>query len=371
MDERKKQIEERENQKQENLAALDAVLERLGETLFGRLEQTPSLDIAEFAAYRQLQGEIAECETAIRSVEEQIRRFRDIEEAIETKEREDLKQVKELAGVYAKIGSLILNDSGDAYRIFTSPWREQADALAVKVRSLEIRINELDQRAGNNVFVWIGKSAQGLVLRSFLTKAQENLGEMYRSMGERYCRRDPAECTESPGEELEALLKEVETVRHVSLRLSDELLKFREEKRLISESFGVEGSPLKQIQHLKNQISRIRNELTALYRRFGAEAVSLCGAEKRPLLDSLLSEDDAQAVESAGRLDAQIREDEEAVARLRAAMAIDEETEKIEKYRRQIVDRKARIAEAERDIAGLEEDIRDSEKYIEELQKLA
>jgi hypothetical protein len=373
MDERRKQIEELEKNKRENTASLDSILERFGEAILGRAgDAEPSDFPAEIGDYRRLRKETAGAEAAIKTVEEQIRRFRELEETIEAKEQEDGKQAKELAGVYARIGKTLFEDA--AYRDFAAPFREQADVLVTKVRSLEDRVGELDQKEGNNVFAWIGKSAQGLVLRSFLTKAQDNLDQLYRNAGERFCRGDTPD-TEHAG--IAVLLAEVERVRGFSRLLSDELIKLREEKRLISESFGAEGNPLKQIQNLKNQISRAGDELKILYRRFGAEAAGVDPAAPadnqaggKPFLNSLSRPEDAPVLESAGRLNRMIREDDEAIGRLRASLSIDEEAAKIEKFRKLVEEKEARIAELEKNIAEFEDSIRDSEKYIEELRKL-
>jgi ATP phosphoribosyltransferase regulatory subunit HisZ len=82
-----------------------------------------------------------------------------------------------MAGFFRKLGKALLENS--AYDNYTSLFREQADALAAKLESLETRIGELDNKEGGNVFSWIGKSAQGLVLRSFLSKAQESQEQHY------------------------------------------------------------------------------------------------------------------------------------------------------------------------------------------------
>jgi predicted nucleic acid-binding Zn-ribbon protein len=387
MDDRKKQIEELEKSKRENQAALDSLLERFGETLLGRIGEETSAEGAgeDIEEYRRLQKEIAGFEASIQAVEEQIRRFRELEEKIELKEQEDNSRSKEMAGIYTRLGKAVLEDS--AYTEFTVPFREQTETLVTKVRSLEGRVEELDQKEGNNVFAWIGKSAQALVLRSFLTKAQDNLEQLYRSAGERFSRGENAR-TESAAEgmpkgdesfhgDIAALLGEIEKAKNESRALSEELVKLREEKRKISEGFGIEGSPLKQIQTLKNHIAQARDNLHILYRRFGAEAAgagpvdqSGAGEERRRFIEPLIAGDDRLLQADALRISGAIRDAETAVEKLRASLAIDEEKAKIEKCRRSIEDKRARITEAEKDIAGFEESIKNSEKYIEELRKL-
>jgi chromosome segregation ATPase len=167
---------------------------------------------------------------------------------------------------------------------------------------------------------------------------------------------------------------EIEKARALSRALSGELVDLREERRKISGSFNAEGGPLKQIQTLKAHISRVRDELKILYRRFGAEAVSAGPAdaspERKQFVASLITQDDQAVLDSAAQIRLSIRDDETAISKLTASLAIDDEKAKIEKCLRSIEDKKARIAEAEKNIAEFEENIKDSEKYIEELQKL-
>ena len=380
MDERKRQIEQLEKNKQENRFSLDSLLERFGESLLSRVEDGNG-DYEVVAEYCRLQNDVADSNTAIHDVEEQIRRLRELEDKIEQKEQEDKERAKDLSGVYRKLGKALLEDTTGAYTDLTAPFRSQAEALITKVDSLENRFTELDQKDGSNVFAWIGKSAQGLVLRSFLTKAQENLDQLYRSAGERCCRQEK---TDESGEGFEgneaspdmaALKEEVRKALNEIRILSEELLKLREEKRAINSGFSVDGNPLKQIQSLKNHIGRIKENLRVLYRNFGAQAASTDSTadllpELKQFIDSLIAPDDKEVLDNAARLNRAIQDDEAMIGRLRASLAIDEEKAKIEKCRKSIDDKKVRIVEAEKAIADLEDDIKDSEKNIEELQKL-
>ena len=373
MDVRKKEIAELEQRKRENLAVLDTLLSRLGKAMFGRLGNASPADCGEAAGdvdqYRALQQTIAGAEDAIKNVEEQIRRLREVEERIEIREQEDSAQAKDLTAAYTRLGRLLLESGGD----FAASRRADADALTSKARSLEDRLAELEQREGNNVFTWIGKNAQGLVLRSFLTKAQDNLAEIYRNAGESFSKPDASREDPADGE-LAALLAEVRRIGEQSRALADELAALKEERRKISGGFNSGGGPLKQIQVLKSQIAQTQDALNVLYRGFGAEAASIAGAEttegRRRFIASLARAEDAPDAEQAARLDNAIRSDETAIEKLRAALAIDDEQAAIKKFRGQIADKKARIAEAEKAIAALEASIRDSENHIEQLQKI-
>ena len=384
MDDRKKQISELEQRKREQIVSLDALLTRLGETLLGRVNDSAQENdpaFGELAVFKRLKNDIADSEAAIQTVEVQIRRFRELEDSITAKEQEEAAGSKELAVVYGRLGRLLLDaaanagENGGGYADFCAPYRDQSVALLTKVLSLEERMAGLEEKSGGNVFTWIGKNTQSLVLRSFLTRAQENLEQLRRNVGERYSR---ADIVKAPGSEADSALSETAAIEDLCAEieqkqaqarvLSQDLAELREERRKISGSFYDEGDPLKQIQTLKNHIAHIRDELKALYRRIGAEAASIDGIERRQVIDSLIGSDDKEVLDNAARINRLIHNDETAIEKLQASLAIDEEKAKIEKYRRMIQEKKDKIAQAEKSIMEYEEDIRVSEAAIEKLQ---
>jgi len=379
MDDRKKQISELEQRKREQIVSLDALLIRLGEALLGRVSDSAQENDPAFgepALFKRLKNDIADSETAIQAVEVQIRRFRELEDSITAKEQEEAVGSKELAVVYGKLGRQLLDaaanagENGGGYADFCAPYRDQSEALLTKVLSLEERVAGLEEKGGGNVFTWIGKNTQGLVLRSFLTRAQENLEQLRRNVGERYSRADAGEADSAPPETaaIEDLCAEIEQKRTQARALSQELAELREERRTISGSFYDEGDPLKQIQTLKNHIAHIRDDLKALYRRIGAEAASVDGIERRQVIASLVTSDDKEILDNAVRINRLIHDDDTAIEKLQASLAIDEEKTKIEKYRKMIQDKKDKIAQAEKSIMEYEENIRVSEAAIEKLQ---
>jgi tetratricopeptide (TPR) repeat protein len=385
MDDRKKQINDLEQRKREQGVSLDALLTRLGESLLGRVNdplQENNSAFGELDLFRRLKNDITDSEAAIQTVEEQIRRFRELEESIETKEQENSAGSKELAIVYGRLGKLLLDLATDAsgdYVDFCAPYRDQADTLYTKVLSLEERLSGLEERDGGNVFTWIGKNAQGMVLRSFLTKAQESLEQLYRNAGERYSRRDgnrllDGEANDSSSSSESAAVAEfcadIERRRAEVRVLSQELADLKEERKEISGSFNAEGGPLKQIQTLKNNIAHVQDELKSLYRRIGAEAASIDGVERRDIINTLIKPEDQETLDNAVQISRLIRENERAIEKLQASLAIDDEKEKIEKYRKMIQEKKDKIAQAEKNIAEYEEGIRVSETAIEKLQTL-
>lgn len=385
MDDRKRQIDELEKRKRDNIALLDGVLLRLGEVLFQRvpdsLERGDSSP-EELTVYLRLQDDIAGSESAIEVIEKQIQELKDLEEKIALREREDKNHSKELVGIYIKLGEVLLNIPPQEGGVdFCAPYRSQAEALLTKVHSLEDRLSGLEQKEGGNVFTWIGNSAQALVLRSFLTKAMENLASMRRNVGERYSRKDRVGAVMSA--EVDALQEEFERKQAELTTISQELTALKEEKQIMLSSFSAEGSPAKQIQTLKKHIADIRDELKALYRRVGAGASGVGlpaasgdvvaadgGTERSHFIESLILPEDKESLGNAATISRLIQADEKSIERLRASLAIDEEQAKIEKFRRMIQDKRDKIAQAEKSIADYEEGISDCENYIEKLKEL-
>jgi len=374
MDDRKRQINELEQQKREQAVSLETLLSRLGEALLGRVADGDNLDFEELAVFRRLKKDIVDSEAAILAVEDQIRRFRELEETIEVKEMDESAALKDLAVIYGRLGKLLLEEDAGGSADFCAPYRDQADALQTKVHSLEERVAGLEGREGGNVFTWIGKNAQGLVLRSFLTKAEENLDQLRRTVGERYSRRDaaalPAGDSAASGE-IENLCAEIERKRADVRTLSQDLAELREERRIISVSYNSEGGPIRQIQSLKNHIAQVRDELKAQYRRIGAEAAGIDGLECRQLVNALIAAEDREDLDNAARTSQLIHENETMIAKLQAALDIDEETARIEKYHRMIAEKREKIEQAEKSIVELEENIKVAEANIEKLRSIA
>jgi tetratricopeptide (TPR) repeat protein len=366
MDDRKKRIDDLERDKQEARSSLDTLLENFGENLYSRTKDIQA-DFEDLIQYNLYLKDIAESNTAIGKVEEKNRRFKELEEAIEAGEQKDRERSKELADIYRRLGKALLENS--SYDDFTSLFREQAQALSSKLESLETRITALDNKDGGNVFSWIGKGAQGLVLRSFLSKAQESQEQLYFNIGERYSNRDSVE--EESG--IAAIRAEIDKLREVSRAEMDGLSLLRDEKRMISAGFGIDGNPQKQIQNLKNHIGQVREDLRNLYKNFGAQAAGIMDAEISPdrkyFIDTIVTAEDGEIIGRAVRLNQSVFDYEKAVTKLKASLAIDEENAKIEKFRRAIEDKQSRIAEFEKAIADLQESVHDSENSIQELQK--
>ena len=365
MDDRKKRIDDLNRNSQESRISLDTLLENFGENLYLRTKemQTEFEDITLYKAYLH---DISESNNSIGKIEEKNRRFKELEEAIDIREQEEKDRAKEMAALYRKLGKALLAD--DAYSDYTSLFKEQADALAAKLESLEKRIGELDNKEGSNVFTWIGKSAQGLVLKSFLSKAQENQEQLYYNVGERFSNRDAIR----DDDEVSRIRAYVDNMSNISRSAADEISSLKDERRIITASFGIDGNPQKQIQSVRNHINQVKESLAGLYRKCGAQTAGVdedISPDRKYFIDTIVTAEDGEIIGRAVKLNQSIIENEKAIAKLKASLAIDEEKNKIEKFRKSIDDKRNKIKDFEGSIADLEESVRDSEKYIHELEK--
>jgi len=370
-----------EKSMQETSSSLDALLERFGEDLLSRITEKHG-SFGDVDEYFRLKKDMADSGSAVLAAEDLIRRHRELEEKIEKKEQENRERAKELTGIYRKLGRTLLEDGSNDYHDFVDPFREQANDLLTKVESLEDRFAALNQKEGNNVFAWIGKSTQSLVLRSFLTKAQENLDQLYLNIGEKFF--SPNKAAELSDDDSYSVdnASQVDTIKIEVVKncmqarvVKEELTELMEEEHKILAGYDAEGNPLKQIQVLKKHISKIKADLCILYIRFGSHAVSLNSApdlsgEEKQFIASLIIPEDNVVLENAARLSGSIKDYELRLGKLRASLVIDEEKEKIEKYRKSIADKKLNIVKIEKSIFDLEEKIKGCEKNIDELQKL-
>ena len=371
MDDRRKRIDDLIKNNKESRTSLDALLENFGESLYIRTKDMDNIsqakgvteDIIQYNIYLQ---DIAESNIAIAKIEEKNRRYKEMEEAIEAIEKEERERAKVMVGIYRKLGKALLENS--AYDDYTSFFREQADALKAKLESLETRITELENKEGGNVFSWIGKSAQGLVLKSFLSKAQESQEQLYHNVGERYSTRDSV----SDGDEIAQIRAEIDCLREISKTALDALSNLKDEKRIITASFGIDGNPQKQIQAVKNRIAKINEDIKNLYRKFGAEASGIDEdiiPERKYYIDTIVTAEDGETIGRAARLNQSILENEKAINRLKTSLAIDEEKNKVDKYYKSILDKKEKIADMEKAIEDLEKNILEAENHIKELEK--
>ena len=378
MDDRKKRIENILKNSQESRVSLDTLLENFGEKLYLKTKEIQSeyearSGFEDINQYKALLEDIDQSNDSIVKIEEKNRRFKELEEAIETRENEEKERAKEIAIVFRRLGRALFENP--AYADYTSFYKEQFDGLKAKLESLEARIIELDSKSGN-VFSWIGKSAQGLVLKSFLSKAQDSQGQLFLTIGERYLQRNIQQGARdyvSDDDEVAKVRAEIDILRGDSRVVQDEIAVLKDEKRIISAGFGIDGNPQKQIQSVNNHITQVNNTLRALYKSFGSQAAGIMDAEINPdrkyFIDAIVTAEDGEIIGRAVRLNQSLMDNEKAIIKLQASLAIDEEKAKIEKFQKSIEEKKKRIDDLKKSISDLEENVRESGKYICELEE--
>ncbi|MDR0554762.1 MAG: hypothetical protein LBG76_08200 [Treponema sp.] len=371
MDERRKTVRELEERQREDLLALNAMLEKLGGSVLPRLEGGDAADSGRIgipapedrAEYRELIKEIENSQEDIRTVEGDVARFKELEDAVQHKEGEYTERNKELAEYYARMGERVLEEK--AYESFAEPFRQQLEVLVPKIKSLEDRLDVLEERGDANVFTWIGKSAQGMVLRGFLGKSQGNLRRIYQAAGEKFAASSPSEPIQD--ENVLRMRGDIEKQRNAQAVLSGELARLKEERRKLGDSLEGEGNPGRRIQSLERHIHHAEEKLRDLYRRYGRQLEDLSAVED---LGSLLAEEDLPLLDQISALRAAMAEYARRIEKLKAALDIEETQVEISKLEKAIAGQRARIAACEMAIDQYEKKIIRANDRIEELGKL-
>jgi chromosome segregation ATPase len=383
MDERRKTIRELEEKRREDLHAIDLILEDLGKTLLSRLETRTGvpeaqegkgdLSSGDLAEYHRILKEIADSEEYIQAIEADTCRLKDLEEDILRKEQRNSEETKELSQLYARLGELLLEDP--SFSDFTGPFRRQIEALVPKIKSLEDRLEDLEGGNQNNVFTWIGKSAQGMVIRSFLGKNQGNLQRIYTAVGEKFSSAAFGTPVLNPG--VLSVSGEIEAARKRILELNSALNALRDERRKIGDSFGAEGGPVKRTQSLERHIARSREQLRSLYLRYGGRAAAGGGGvgggasgDTEGEFASLLTGEDTLLLDKIGRLRDTVGEYDKSIEKLKASLAIDAERAEIGKMEKSIEAHRQRIAAGNEAISELERHIEESNRRIQELMEV-
>jgi len=365
MDERKTIIREQEDRKRADIETRNRLLEGLGESLLIRIgENEPFTENAGDAPgsilseYRRLQKEIADSADIIKTLEADIQRLKELEEAIAAGEQEKYRFEKDLAGIHVRLGKgmLAMPDLEDVQGTL----KQQEESLLARIDEQEKRLEELEEREGG-ILAWLGKSAQTAVSRALLSKNRSTLERVYLAAGEKFLSAAPAEVFEGEA------AKDADKARELKERLSSvvtDLSGLKSERRKLGDLFGAEGSPTRRIQGLEKRIAFVKEEFPAVYLRFGSLATE---SEGRTMLSSILMEEDNDILERAERLKTGIEERELAIAKIRAAISIDNEKAEIEKVKKAIQNQQQKIAAASGAISDLEKQIAESQERIAEL----
>jgi chromosome segregation ATPase len=374
MDERKRTIRELENKRFQDLEGRDLLLENLGEALLGRLEgkkrasrNLPAQETGDnpggiLAEYQRLLREIADSGEAIKNIEDESQKLKELEGQINAKDEENSACLKELAGLYEEIGELVL-DSPD-HEDFSAAYKGQLDELLFKIESQEDKLEELED-SGGGFFNWLGGSARSVVIKALLAKNQANLKRLYRKAGEKFA--SPENSSPAADKEVGSLKEKIDGIRQLSASLSADLAFLRGEKRKAAEALGEGGNPVKKIQGLEKHIAHTEGEIRKVYRSFGAYGLDPAW---KAFYEPLLIKEDSSVLARIESLEASIKDTEKHIEKLKAAIAIDEEKAEIENLNAGIEAQRRRIASAEESIGDMQKRIADAENHIEELTKL-
>jgi hypothetical protein len=353
MDERKKNIKEWEQQKQEEIRLIQRMMEDLGESLLSRG------DTGEFSGeYQRICREIEDSEGLIKVITEDVFRLKQAEEAISLNERTLARVKDDLGQLYYDLGKKILEDPAQGE--FAEPHKRLLYTLNDKVKSLEDRIELLGAREPANMLVQMGRNTQALLLRSSLEKAQTAVNRVYETAGEQFTCREQgeAEKPEAVPEEIGELWKQAEALKAGGARL-------REERRKLFDSLHTQGGPVKRIRALEKQIGRLKNELRGVCGKYGELIL-----EKDREGDRSFDQEDQRFIQKIQESRNYIDDIGKRIEKAQASLAIDEEQAAIARMKKTVLDQCGRIAAAQKAIEDLEERIRKAEQRIEELKKI-
>ncbi|MDR0452175.1 MAG: hypothetical protein LBH15_03955, partial [Treponema sp.] len=311
MDERKRTIKELESRKKADLASADAVLTRLGQSLLPRMQD-------EAPEYRSLTQAIHDHREGIKAAQADIARLKQLEEDIRKKEQESSEMGRGVFLLHARLGELVLQDP--EFEEFAGPFRAQAEALLTKIQSLEGRVDALGEREESNVFAWIGKGAQGMVLRSFLGRNKGNLQRIFSAAGEKFAQDAPGEA--AYGASVMEALGELSRSRDAQSAVQSEIAVLKGERQRVTASFAPEGGVSRKIPALERRIAEAEEQLRALFLRHGALAAE---SPEQPEYAAVLESGDRQLLDQAAALKRSAGENDRRAEKLKASLAIDEE----------------------------------------------
>jgi chromosome segregation ATPase len=369
MDERKRIIRDMEDKRNEALASLDKGIEALGELLLSRGSTGAALGIAvEGEAlegeYQRLLEDEAANDAEIRKIDADLEKVKSLDGEIKGRDDEYAAASSQVPALHAKLGEMAMADP--QYDALREPYKEQLDVLLPKIRSLEERLGDLEGRDKANVLTWIGKNAQGMVIRSFLGKNQSNLQRIYTAIGERFDLDAAAYGELDP--DMQALMDGIRDIKKRSSGIRVEAAQLRDDRKRVMDSYTPDGGPQKKTAALQKANSDLKAERSKVSLEYGrkleAAAESPEGAAK------------VEAVEGAAEIRRKIAETRATAAdyarqteKLQSAIAIDEEQEKVRQMEKGISELQARIEAARTEIANYTDGIEKAKAHIEELRQ--
>jgi chromosome segregation ATPase len=363
MEEKRKNIKELEQKRQEEFRSVNLMLEDLGEALLSR-EEAGEGDAGEYTReYQRIQQGIADSEGLISTIKGDVLRLKQAEEALALNEKALFKVKQDLEQRYTGLGERLLEDG--TYGEFTEPYRRQFDALEDKVKSLEDRMEALAARPPANPLVQLGRKTQSMLFRAALEKNHSEVRRIYEAAGEKFASREDG--GPNPGGELDRVLEEIGKLRKQAGDLRAEEDRLRGERREIAGSLNIQGGPVKRAAALEKGITRLKNERRTVYGKYGEFAREKA---RNGEWEVVFNQDDRLLLQRIEETRNYIGDIENQIEKNQASLAIDEERGAIVKMEKAISDHRVRIAAAEKAIGDLEERIRKAEQRIEELKQI-
>jgi septal ring factor EnvC (AmiA/AmiB activator) len=359
MDERTKSILVIEQKIAGEMARIDGLSRGLGQLLLER--SSDGRLAADRAGYDKIGEETARLDEALLQVEKDSERVSEIDRSIADEERLAAETKERLAVIYPDLGKLVTQD--EAFLAFSSPYRARIAAAQQKIDSLNGRLNEIEEKGNANVFVWLGKGAQNLVIKSFLAKTQSSRERVYAEAGAEFVRNRPVAGQSAAGE-IEAVSTAAELLRNENNERDLRIIALKEEKRTILSSFGREGSANRKKAEIARQKERLIRERGEIYLRLGRKAED---PSTRFALADLFDDEMTKILENIACHRELAKDYEDQIDYLKTSLEIDKERAEIEGFQRAIAEQRKRIAAAEEAITRHEKSVAAAHKRIEQL----
>jgi hypothetical protein len=396
MNESRRAIRELNEKRREALLFKTRTLEDLGRSLAERLGES-SLPGEQGSYYRRFKQEIADSEASVESIQDALRRIKELDEEITIKRLEKTDREEEAAPLYIRLGGCVLDEH------FTPQlpdelylYKRQQALFLDRSRSFKQRLLDLDGPGGGKDFFWLGRAIQRALIRGALKRIEKQLDQVRRLGGEQYAGiaektagsektagpEEPAGSEKTAGPEEPAgpavssgklpapdefctLLRDVLAKRQNMAELDAAIEVLEQEKNKIRKSFRFKEKPKRRIKILKERARKRHRDLLDLYRRVGEAAGS------DPVLQKYCGDEEKLALEKVRRYDQDIEETDREIDRIETAMAIDREQKKIARYEKAVDGEKRRALNSEKNIAELNRKIAEVHKRIGELSEFS
>jgi hypothetical protein len=357
MDERTKSIRAIEQKIAGETARVNGYLRSLGQLL---LERSHDARIAiERTAYEKINDETARLHTVLRQIERDVERVNEIDSLITEEERLNGEVTGRLDAICPHLGRLVTED--EVFSGFSSPYKTQIDTVQQKIDGLNERLNRMTEK--DNVFGWLGRNAQSLVIKSFLTKTEASLERIYAEAGAGFVRNRPSD-GQTGSSELEDVYASAGQLWNENNEREERIAALKKEKQEILGSFGRGGSINRKKTEARCRIEHLSGELGDLYLRLGRKAED---PSTRLVLQNLFDDEMSGMLENAAHCREMLKDYEDQTARLKVSLEIDEERTDIEKHKKSIAVQRRRIAVAEEIIAQHDKCIAEADKRIKGL----